>query len=316
MKKYIRWFVIGAVGFLMCSCGSFRPTTQMPPQPKEINLALIKDAPSNRLNNLDYGIRLNIRDDRANYNILKKYDASTISTPKVTVNPDVESFVSESMRRYMRTMGFNLDADVSTDYMMQVTIDQFNISYLSGTGWSGTVALNVEVYDQNRKQVYPTVPFTGRASRYGSSSDFSLASQVMNTAYSNALEDIDWDRIAFFLRSTNPNKQVTGDGSTALESNVIRWYITSKPQGADINWRVVSSTPDVKNTMQLYLGNTPYESTETLDIKGLKVNNAGNVQIEVTCEKEGYLSQTKRFNLQQVIDQKEISTKFNLVKDE
>ena len=215
----------------------------------------------------------------------------------------------------MRTMGFNLDADVSTDYMMQVSITDFNISYLSGTGWSGTVKLNVEVYDQNRNLVYPNVPFIGRANKTGNSSDYILASSVMNTAYVNALEDIDWDRIAFFLQSTNPNKQVTGDGSTALEKFVIRWYITSKPQGADVYWRDVSSTPDVKNTNQNFLGSTPYESTETLDIKGLKMNNAGNVQIEVSIEKDGYVTQNKRFNLEQVIDQKEISTKFNLVKE-
>ena len=318
MKKLLIGLVAVAA-ILMQSCmptQSVSQTTYTPPQPKVVNLALVKDAPSNRFVNLDYGIRLNVKDDRANYNILKKYDASTTSTPKVNVDPDVNSFVSESMRRYMRTMGFNLDADVSTDYMMQVTITEFNISYLSGMGWSGTVKMDVEVYDQNRKLVYPNVSVTGRANKSGSSSDWSLASIAMNSAYSNALEDIDWDRIAFFLKSTNPNKQVTGDGSTALEKSVIRWYITSKPQGADVYWRIVSSTPDVKNTNQNFLGSTPYESTETLDIKGLKMNNAGNVQIEVSVEKDGYVTQKKRFNLEQVIDQKEISTKFNLVKEE
>ena len=318
MKKLLIGLVAVAA-ILMQSCMSTQSvsqTTYTPPQPKVVNLALVKDAPSNRFVNLDYGIRLNVKDDRANYNILKKYDASTTSTPKVNVDPDVNSFVSESMRRYMRTMGFNLDADVSTDYMMQVTITEFNISYLSGMGWSGTVKMDVEVYDQNRKLVYPNVSVTGRANKSGSSSDWSLASIAMNSAYNNALEDIDWDRIAFFLKSTNPNKQVAGDGSTALEKSVIRWYITSKPQGADVYWRVVSSTPDVKNTNQNFLGSTPYESTETLDIKGLKMNNAGNVQIEVSVEKDGYVTQKKRFNLEQVIDQKEISTKFNLVKEE
>lgn len=310
--------LFAAIAFLLQSCLSTKPIQKSTntPQPKVVNLALIRDAESNKYLNLDYGIRLNVKDDRANSNILKKYDASATSKPALTVDPDVESFVEESMRQYMRTMGFKLNADVSTDYLMQVTITEYNVSFLSGIGWSGLVKMDVEVYDQNRKLVYPNVAVTGRASKSGSSTDWTVASQAMNTAYYKALEDVDWDRIAFFLQSTNPNKQVTGDGSTALESTVIRWYITSKPQGADIEWRVVSSTPDVKNTNQNYLGNTPYESTETLDIKGLKVNNAGNVQIEVTCEKEGYLSQTKRFNLQQVIDQKEISTKFNLVKDE
>ena len=161
----------------------------------------------------------------------------------------------------------------------------------------------------------------GRASVGGSSNDFLLAARALNTAYARALEDIDWDRIAFFLkRASSPalekNKQVAGDGNTALESTVIRWYIDSAPKGADVSTRVVSSTPEVKNTNQNYVGTTPYETTETFDIKGLTFNNSGDVQIEVTCEKPGYITQKKRFNLRQAIEQKEISTKFNLVKEE
>ncbi len=64
------------------------------------------------------------------------------------------------------------------------------------------------------------------------------------------------------------------------------------------------------------MGSTPYETTETFDVKGLTFNNSGNVQIEVVCEKPGYIAQKKRFNLRQAIEQKEISTKFNLVKEE
>ncbi len=98
--------------------------------------------------------------------------------------------------------------------------------------------------------------------------------------------------------------------------SVIRFYIDSSPQGADVYWRVISSAVDVKNTNQNYLGTTPYESTETLDIKGLTADNLGEVQIEITCEKRGYIVQKKRFNLLEVVDQKEVSVKMNMVKDE
>ncbi len=111
-------------------------------------------------------------------------------------------------------------------------------------------------------------------------------------------------------------KQVEGDGETALESTIIRWYIVSSPAGADVQWRVVSSTPDVKNTNQSFLGSTPYESTESFDVRGLSYENSGNVQIEISCEKVGYITQRRRFNIRQAIDQKEISTKFNLVKED
>ena len=292
-----------------------------PPQPRVLNLALTEDPQPNRFIELDYGIRLNVRDARANSRVLQKYDASATMLPQVQVDPEIVPFVSESTRRYMRTMGFNLDADVSTDYMLTLSIREFNVNYLSGIGWSGTVQLNVEVYDRHRTLVYPSVVAVGRASVVGSSNDFLLAARALNTAYARALEDIDWDRIAFFLkRASSPtlekNKQVAGDGNTALESTVIRWYIDSAPKGADVSTRVVSSTPEVKNTNQNYVGTTPYETTETFDIKGLTFNNSGDVQIEVTCEKPGYITQKKRFNLRQAIEQKEISTKFNLVKEE
>ena len=112
------------------------------------------------------------------------------------------------------------------------------------------------------------------------------------------------------------NSRVVGDGNTALEHTIIRWYIISSPMGADVSWRVISSTPDVKNTNAAYVGTTPYETTEAFDIRGLRYQNSGDVQIEITCEKPGYLPQRRRFNVRQAIDQKEISAKFNLVREE
>lgn len=319
MKKTIAFLsTILLAGVVSCSVAK---KVVAPPQPRVLNLVLTEDPQPNRFIELDYGIRLNVRDERANGRVLQKYDASATNLPSVSVNPEVVSFVSESVRRYMRTMGFNLDADVATDYLLTLAIREFNLSYLSGVGWSGTVQLNVQVHDQSGKLVYPSVVAVGRASVGGSSGDFAVGSNALNAAYARALQDIDWDRIAFFLkRSASPsqekNKQVTGAGNTALESTVIRWYIDSSPKGADVSFRVVSSSPEVKNTNQNFVGSTPYENTETFDIKGLTFNNSGNVQIEVTCEKSGYVTQRRRFNLRQAIEQKEISAKFNLVKED
>ena len=318
MKRFL--LILCAAGLLgLVSCASVKNIVA--PGPRTINLALTEEPQANRYVELDYGIRLNVRDARSNSRVLQKYDASATSLPQVQVSPELVSFVSESTRRYMRTMGFNLDADVATDYMLTLSIREFNLSFLSGVGWSAAVQLNVEVHDQDRRLVYPNVVAVGRASVGGSSSDFLTGARALNAAYAHALKDIDWDRIAFFLkRASSPslekNKQVTGAGNTALEATVIRWYIDSAPKGADVSTRSVSSTPEVKNTNQNYVGSTPYETTETFDVKGLTFNNSGNVQIEVVCEKPGYITQKKRFNLRQAIEQKEISTKFNLVKEE
>jgi uncharacterized lipoprotein YajG len=323
--KTTKYILLCLATILVASCSSNKQSTATRGTTPTINLALTKDAQVNRFANLDYGIKLNINDGRAYDKALRivyKHDDYLTSTPTVNVYPEVLSFVNESMRRYMRTMGFNLDADVNTDYMLSVSLKEFNVNYLSGIGWSGIVTMEIEVYDKDRRLVYPNVSVVGRySSKACNGKNYYGATDAMNKAYANALEDIDWDRIAFFLRrASSPalegNKQVQGSGNTALEAQVIRWNVDSSPRGADVKWRVISSTPDVKNTMENWVGSTPYETTETLDIKGLTYNNSGDVQIEISCEKPGYIEQKKRFNLRQVIDQKDISTKFNLIKEE
>lgn len=106
-------------------------------------------------------------------------------------------------------------------------------------------------------------------------------------------------------------------GQTALERTVIRWYFESQPQGARIYWRVISSVPDkVKNTNELWLGYTPFEETRSFNIQGLTYENSRDVQIEIKVRRQGYLDQTKRFNVRQAIDQQEISSFFDMIKAE
>lgn len=106
-------------------------------------------------------------------------------------------------------------------------------------------------------------------------------------------------------------------GGTTLERTIIRWYFESQPQGARIFWRVISSVPDqVKNTNELWLGNTPFEETRSFNIQGLTYENSRDVQIEIKVRRAGYLDQTKRFNVRQAIDQQEISSFFDMIKAE
>lgn len=320
MKKILTIATLMATLTVMSSCGSSRSYTPTLPSGL-LNLAITENPIPDKYANMDYGIRLNVADSRAKMALVHVYDASTISVPQFSANPSVGSFVSESMRRYMRTMGFNLDADPSTDYWMEVSLTEFHVDYLSGIGWNATVMMSVKVLDHNRTLVYPSVEVAGRYNMAGSAYSKELANRVLNQAYTEALKDIDWDRIAFFLhRASSPkqesNKQVTGEGNTALEHLTIHWDVNSRPQGADIFWRVISSTPEVKNQNYKYLQTTPYETTEVFDIKGLTYNNAGNVQIEIKCEKTGYYTQSKKFNVSSIIEEKEISAFFRLVAEE
>ena len=117
-------------------------------------------------------------------------------------------------------------------------------------------------------------------------------------------------------KKEEPKKPVNSIAETKIEQSTIQWDIKSRPQDAEIFWRVESKTPEVKNSYNKYISVTPYEASKQLNIKGLTPYNAENVSIIIRCEKEGYLPQEQEFNVSTVMEQEEISAFFRLVKEE
>ena len=290
-------------------------------KPKEISYELTCSArPEVKFNNIKQGLFIQASSNVENSEI---YDLSqlsekdrkkTLKKVQFTFKPDVSYFFEESFKNYVSKSGFQLSYDRNGSYTLKAKLKEFKCTDGIG-GAPCTVVIEWALINPERITV-----LDGEAKGRQVLSPGQLIPDILDKAYEKALSDIDWHGIARYLgnstsQTDEKEKSVNGDGSTDLEHTVIRWYIISNPQGADVSWRVVSSTPDVKNTNSKFVGTTPYETTESFDIKGMKYNNSGNIQIEITCEKSGYLPQTKRFNLRQAIDQKEISVKFNLVKD-
>lgn len=226
----------------------------------------------------------------------------------------MSSFFEESFKKYVSKCGFQIGYDRATNYTLKARLKEFKCT--DGVGGAPcTVTIEWSFISPER-----TTVLEGEVKGRKVLTPGQAIPDVLDVAYGLALSDIDWEGIAYYLGNSTTkvdekDKSVNGDGTTDLEHTVIRWYILSSPQGADVSWRVVSSTSDVKNTNSKFVGTTPYETTESFDIKGMKYNNSGNIQIEITCEKAGYITQTKRFNLRQAIDQKEITAKFNLIKE-
>ncbi|MDE5739756.1 MAG: hypothetical protein K2H92_05545 [Bacteroidaceae bacterium] len=235
--------------------------------------------------------------------------------PQYIFVPSVRDFADDATNSYMQRMRF--DITQAGDFRFDVDVKTFKMEWIDQKSGECKVVINYRLLDDTGQIVVPSSTASSRI-RLASTEQFGMG---LGRAYAEALNNVNWDRIAKCLMVANTpkkeaNAQVMGAGDTALEHTVIRWYITSAPQGADVSWRVVSSTPDVSNTNSCFVGSTPYETTESFDIKGMTYNNSGNIQIEVSCEKVGYITQRKRFNLRQAIDQKEISAKFNLVKED
>ena len=211
---------------------------------------------------------------------------------------------------YVRSMGFK-EISPSQDYTLTIRQNRIDVNT-----WNGeiNIALGVQLKDPNGSIVFNQDAYSTNKKAIG-------VDVAFNDAYTSALEQINWNQIASFLKAAQfardePTKAVDGLGNTALEHTIIRWDVQSRPQGADIFWRVVSKTPNVKSTNNKYLTTTPYEATKALDIRGLTYQNSGNVRIILRCEKDGYMPQEKEYDVRMIIDQEEISAFFRLVKEQ
>ena len=319
--KLIKIMSLFVIALSITSCGSTKKIINVQPTVYNINLKC-DVMPDVHYNNLSHGLDIYVMSNIENRAVIDASEATAgvrdkIRNSKVNIDPQIKTFVKESTALYARSLGINVNGSLSSDYLLRLEVLNFNVVLGNGTSDRGVVELAYTLSNSdNETLMRQTV-----RGRYEARDNSTSLSAMLNKAFAKALQNINWDGIAGYLKTPKraeqqPTTQVKGDGNTALESTVIRWNVESRPAGADVYWRVVSSTPEVKNTNSTYLGTTPYESTETFDIRGLSFENSGNVQIEIKCERQDYMPQTRRFNLRQVIDQKEISTKFNLVKDE
>lgn len=281
---------------VLSSCGA-----QQKMHMAQFNSISIKRTPQQVFYDLDRGVELKI---------LPTQPAKT--NTGYTYHMSGKSFYLAPTAQYVRSMGF-IEMSPSTDYKLFISIIQADVD-----GWKGgaNVALEVSLKNEKGNEVYTQKNVSGTGKALTTFAHFGL-----DEAYTQALEQINWNRIASFLRTEQlpkeePKKQVQGYGDTALENIIIRWDVQSRPQGADVFWRVVSKTPEVKSTNNKYLQTTPYEATKSLDIRGLTYETSGDVRIILRCEKDGYMPQEKEYNVRMIIDQEEISAFFRLVKEE
>lgn len=257
------------------------------------------------------GLNINIEPTEAEYSQNK--DIVSLSNSSCFIMPTVN---------YIKAMGFNDTGEI--EHTLTIYLKKIN-AYMKAGDQDNLKEKEVEVTFQiEMTNIYGEVIFEQVvSSSYDAPYMFSF-SFCLNSAYPDALEKINWYKIASFLKESSEPKQqakeeskeVKGYGNTALENTIVRWDVQSRPAGADVFWRVVSKTPSVKSTNNKYLQTTPYEATKSLDIRGLSYENSGDVRVILRCEKEGYYPQEKEFNVRMILDQEEISAFFRLVKEE
>ncbi len=301
-NKFFTICLVTILMFVLCGCASHRVNHLR----SNLNDVVITRKPQNSFYDLTIGLNTHVIPTQSmGENTSQLYHLSS------------KDFFMAPTLEYVRSMGL-VEMYSNQDYQLFITINKADIvDFLNAT-----VVLSISLKNAEGIEVFSqkSINASAKGRSIMKTYRFYAFQLALDEAYTQALEQINWNRIASFLRTEQlpkeePQKQVQGYGDTALENTIIRWDVQSRPQGADIFWRVVSKTPEVKSTNNKYLQTTPYEATKSLDIKGLTYQTSGDVRIILRCEKDGYLPQEKEYNVRMVIDQEEISAFFRLVKE-
>lgn len=250
IRKALSYSLFVMIEILSASCVSQQLLSQ---KVVDVHMVVSNKSVAEPFPNLDKSLELIIASNVSNQEI---YDDSgfsnlTSNVRKILPNyepyifsPSVRTFAEEATQRYLQCMQFNVES--CGDYLLSIDIKEFKLIQLDKSNMECKIKLLYKLNDATGQSVIPTRTVSSQE-RIGNNEDIGV---VMGQVYANALDKINWSDIARYLKiSDNPkeveNAMVTGAGDTSLEHTIIRWFIASSPQGADVTWRVVSSTPDV-----------------------------------------------------------------------
>ncbi len=103
--------------------------------------------------------------------------------------------------------------------------------------------------------------------------------------------------------------------TTTNKTKTILTEITTEPKGAKINWRIFSTTPEIKSTIAfMSLGKTPYKEKRNINIPGLKNDHIKDLFLVLEINKHGYQKITEVIKLQDLLKDAKITKNYKLEK--
>jgi hypothetical protein len=227
---------------------------------KEVRLALTGDITANLYGSLQPAIQLNVRLTLRNAdNLMNRYDENPIFSPVLTPNPDIETFVHAGIKNYLEKTGFIINASPAHP-VLNVLIQQYEINWLSGNGWTGTVKMTFGLTGAGQYELYSYTSL-GFIKMQGDPKNFREAAEVINKAFFESLNKVDWSTIAGLARQTGTEiasdvkttQTVKATGTDAQHIEDIT--VTGR---SDIDTDIPISSRENKNTFAVIIGNEDY----------------------------------------------------------
>jgi hypothetical protein len=232
----------------------------------EIALALTGDVETGKYSNYNTGIQISVRlNIQQPENIMNRYDANPIFAPVLKPNPDLESFMKRSLGDWISKIGIAVN---NSGPVLHVTLQQFEINFLSGNGWTGTAKLTYKLLGSNQEELFNQTA-RGFYKKAGSPDNFAEASAVINEAYYESLKLVEWENIARTASGTpqmmtaqNQNQKFVqtnpNQGVTQAKSNNQSAENKPAPFLSDIDVNIPVTYQRNENTFGVIIGNEDY----------------------------------------------------------
>ncbi len=226
----------------------------------EVRLALTGDITANQYASFKPAVQLNVRSTLRNAdNLMNRYDPNPVFSPVLTPDPDIETFTSTSIKNYLEQTGFTINAS-STSPVLNVLVQQYEINFLSGNGWTGTVKMTFGLVGSGQYALYS---YTSRGfyKMQGDPKNFKEAAEAINRAFFDCLSKVDWSTVAGLSKKTGT--ETASDNKTIADAN-IPGNDTQQEQDipvdsrSDIDVDIPMSYEENKNTFAVIIGNENY----------------------------------------------------------
>jgi hypothetical protein len=135
---------------------------------------------------------------------------------------------------------------------MNVVIQQFEINYLSGNGWTGTVKMTFTLVGSGQYEQYS---YTSRGfnKMSGDSKNFNEAAEVINNAFFECLNKVDWNTVAGYSKQTLTGGNITQATTQSMQDISINAV-------SDIDEDIPMTNQENRNTFAVIIGNENYQN--------------------------------------------------------
>ena len=188
-------------------------------------------------------------------NLLKRYDANPVFSPVLKPNIEVTRFIKYQINSFFASN--NISISNQSPYTLNILIDQFEVNYLSGNGWTGSAKIDVTLKEQ--KQLLYEQSTLGFKKIKDNPQNYQQGANAVVKAFHQAINAVNWPEM---LSKIETEKATTAKVSKSQNYNMSAAKHDKEqiPEASDIDQQIPFATKRRENTFAVIIGNEKYDN--------------------------------------------------------